>query len=150
MKKVSPVHRDPLYYYRRKSSAQLASIDRSRCWRPVTLVRVTVSAFVTLMRQIDDKNCLVVHSVSGLAGPLGLRLNMRILTNEKKESKIIEAAQSEINDHEAQLIEKYRTGRGDEDERATRDHTHTIDTATATENLKSAAKAMTDVIALSR
>ena len=46
-----------------------------------------------------------MQSVSGLTGPLGLELNVRIITEEKNEHKIIEAAQRQINEDEAQLIE---------------------------------------------
>ena len=83
-----------------------------------------------------------MQSVSGLAGPLGLRLNTRIVTDEKDEHKITEAAQRKLSDYEVQLIEKYRAGRGDDDEWAKRDDT--IDTIIATENLKSEAKAIID------
>jgi len=83
-----------------------------------------------------------VQSVSGLVGPLGLKLNMRIVIDENDEHKITEAAQRKINDYEVQLIEEYRAGRGGDDEWAKRDDT--IDTNIATENLKSEAKAIMD------
>ena len=67
---------------------------------------------------------------------------MRIITEEKNEHKIIEAAQRQINEDEAQLIEKHRAGRGEENEWVILDDT--IDTITARENLKSEAKAIID------